>query len=96
MAADDASRYRDDADVSARWKEEPLLRLRQYLADGGYWAKEDEDRLLEDAGAEVEAAAQAYLATPPRAPESIFDHLYADLPAQLAEQRTEVAEGGHD
>jgi pyruvate dehydrogenase E1 component alpha subunit len=94
--ADDASRYRDDAEVSAHWKEEPILRLRKYLTDGGHWARKDEDRLLEEAGAEVERAAEAYLATPPRAPESIFDHLYAELPRQLDEQRKEVAEGGHD
>ncbi|HEX9771810.1 MAG TPA: pyruvate dehydrogenase (acetyl-transferring) E1 component subunit alpha [Kiloniellales bacterium] len=93
---DDASRYRDDAEVSARWKEEPILRLRRHLTDGGHWTKADEDRLLEEAAAEVDAAAEAYLATPPRAPESIFDHLYAELPRQLAEQRSEVAEGGHD
>ena len=82
--------------MSARWKEEPLVRLRQYLTDGGHWTKDDEERLLEDTGAEVEAAAEAYLATPPRAPESIFDHLYAELPRQLDEQRSEVSEGGHD
>ncbi len=93
---DDASRYRDDAEVSARWKEEPILRLRRHLTDGGHWTKADEDRLLEEVAAEVDAAAEAYLATPPRAPESIFDHLYAELPRQLAEQRSEVAEGGHD
>jgi 2-oxoisovalerate dehydrogenase E1 component alpha subunit len=93
---DDASRYRDDAEVSARWKEEPILRLRQYLTQGGHWAKGQEDRLIEEVAAEVEAAAEDYLATPPRAPESIFDYLYAELPQQLAEQRQEVAEGGHD
>jgi len=93
---DDASRYRDDAEVSARWKKEPILRLRQYLTQGGHLTKVQEDRLLEEVAAEVEAAAEDYLATPPRAPESIFDYLYAELPQQLAEQRQEVAEGGHD
>ncbi len=92
---DDASRYREDAEVSARWKEEPILRLRQYLTQGGHWTKAQEDRLLEEVAAEVDAAAEDYLATPPRAPESIFDHLYAKLPQQLAGQRAEVAEGGH-
>ena len=93
---DDASRYRNDAEVSARWKEEPILRLRQYLTERGHWTKEDEDRLLQEASADVEAAAEAYLATPPRKPESIFDHLYAELPSQLAAQRAEVAEAAHD
>ena len=30
---DDASRYRDDAEVSRRWPEEPVLRLRRYLTE---------------------------------------------------------------
>jgi pyruvate dehydrogenase E1 component alpha subunit len=87
---DDASRYRDDAEVSARWKEEPIVRLRRYLTDIGHWSKEDEDRLLAAVNAEVEAAAEAYLATPSRPPETMFDHLHAELPAALAEQRAEL------
>jgi 2-oxoisovalerate dehydrogenase E1 component alpha subunit len=93
---DDASRYREDAEVSARWKEEPILRLRQHLLETGRWTKADEDRLLAAVSREVEAAAEAYLATPARPPEAIFDHLYAALPRQLVEQRNEVAERGHD
>jgi len=87
---DDATRYRDDAEVSARWKLEPISRLRRYLIAAGFWTKEDEDRLLSEVGREVEVAVEAYLATPLRPPASMFDHLYADLPAPLAEQRTEV------
>jgi pyruvate dehydrogenase E1 component alpha subunit len=89
--ADDASRYRDDAEVSARWKEEPVARLRHYLTDAGHWTKTDEETLIVDSNAEVEQAAAEYLATPPPPPESMFDHLYADLPAALAGQRAEVA-----
>ncbi|MFQ5939927.1 MAG: pyruvate dehydrogenase (acetyl-transferring) E1 component subunit alpha, partial [Alphaproteobacteria bacterium] len=90
---DDATRYRDDAEVSARWKEEPIVRLRRYLTQAGHWAKEDEDRLIAEINAEVEAAAEAYLATPPRPPETMFDHLYDELPAALAGQRAALAEG---
>jgi pyruvate dehydrogenase E1 component alpha subunit len=94
--ADDASRYRDDAEVSARWKEEPIARLRAYLTAAGQWTKEDEDRLLAEVNAEVDAAAEAYLAAPPRAPASMFDHLHAELPAALAPQRAELEAGDHD
>ncbi len=90
--ADDASRYRDDAEVSARWKEEPITRLRQHLSDGGQWTKTDEETLIGDCSAQVEAAASEYLATPPLPTTSMLDHLYATLPAALAEQRAEVEE----
>ena len=85
--ADDASRYRDDAEVSARWKEEPVARLRDHLVAAGHWSKDDEEALLEDCAAQVEAAAEQFLAIPPLPPSAMFDHLYAKLPRALAAQR---------
>ncbi|ROR32860.1 pyruvate dehydrogenase (acetyl-transferring) E1 component subunit alpha [Inmirania thermothiophila] len=94
--ADDASRYRDDDEVRRRWAEEPAARLRSHLVAVGAWGKADEEALLAEARAEVEQAVAAYLATPPPAPEAMFDHLHAELPAALARQRAEVAgRGGH-
>jgi pyruvate dehydrogenase E1 component alpha subunit len=89
--ADDASRYRNDKEVSARWKEEPIARLRDYLVAAGRWSKDDEEALLEDCGEQVEAAAEEYLAIPPLPPQSMFDHLYAELPRALQEQRAALA-----
>lgn len=90
--ADDASRYRDDAEVSLRWKEEPLARLRRYLTESGHWTKAEEEALIADCGNRVDAAVEEYLATPPMPPTAMFDHLYAELPAALAAQRAELAE----
>ncbi|MHA1599819.1 MAG: pyruvate dehydrogenase (acetyl-transferring) E1 component subunit alpha [Alphaproteobacteria bacterium] len=90
--ADDASRYRDDAEVSAHWKEEPVARLREHLSDTDQWTKTDEETLIADCAAQVEAATSEYLATPPLPPTAMFDHLYAVLPAALAEQRAELEE----
>ncbi len=90
--ADDASRYRDDAEVSAHWKREPIARLRDYLVAAGHWSKDDEEALLEDCGERVEAAAEEYLAIPPLLPQSMFDHLYAELPRALREQRAALAQ----
>lgn len=84
---DDASRYRDDAEVSARWKEEPVARLRNHLVAAHGWRKDREDALLADCAAAVEAAAEEYLATPAMAPTAMFDHLYAALPEALQAQR---------
>ena len=85
--ADDASRYRDDAEVSAHWREDPIARLRSYLADTGAWGMEDEGACLQESDRAVESAAAAYLEMPPQSPEAIFEYLYRTLPAPLAEQR---------
>jgi pyruvate dehydrogenase E1 component alpha subunit len=91
--ADDASRYRDDAQVSAHWKEEPLVRLRHYMTRLGCWSKEDEERLMASCAAEVEAAAAAYLESTPQPARSMFDHLYARLPEALVAQRESLGDG---
>jgi pyruvate dehydrogenase E1 component alpha subunit len=91
---DDASRYRDDAEVSRHWEGEPIARLRAYLTAAGVWGRDDEERLLGDCVREVDAAAEEYLAIPPQPPEAMFDHLFAELPAELAAQRRAVAEAG--
>jgi 2-oxoisovalerate dehydrogenase E1 component subunit alpha len=91
--ADDASRYRDDAEVSLRWREEPLLRLRRYLAAAGNWSKEDEENLLRETAAEIDRAAAAYLAAEPDEPAAIFAHTFAEMPVELARQRDAMLAG---
>jgi pyruvate dehydrogenase E1 component alpha subunit len=85
--ADDARRYRSDADVSPHWGEDPITRLRNHLVGRSLWAKVDEEGLLAEVSAAVDKAAQAYLATPPQGPETIFDFTYETLPKDLARQR---------
>ncbi|MEN3976079.1 pyruvate dehydrogenase (acetyl-transferring) E1 component subunit alpha [Emcibacter sp. SYSU 3D8] len=91
--ADDARRYRDDAEVSARWQEEPILRLRNYLVGRDWWGKADEEALIREVRAEVDRAAEAYLALPPQEPTAIFDYLHETLPPSLAGQRRMVEDG---
>ena len=92
--ADDARRYRDDAEVSRHWKEEPVARLRTYMTNQGWWSKDDEQALLEKLSGEVEAAADAYLGTPAEPPEAMFAHLYAELPKPLQAELEEVKRAG--
>jgi pyruvate dehydrogenase E1 component alpha subunit len=91
--ADDARRYRDDAEVSARWQEEPILRLRNYLVGRQWWGKAEEEALIREMRAEVDAAADTYLALPPQPPTAMFDHLYETLPPSLADQRAMLEDG---
>jgi len=88
--ADDAGRYRPPEEVQARWKEEPIARLRSYLVGQKAWGKSDEEQLVAECHQRVEAAVERYLATPPRPSETMFDHLYAELPAVYASQREEL------
>src|SRR6266487_3798833 len=77
--ADDAARYRPPEEVQARWKEEPITRLRSYLVSRKAWGKSQEEQLAAECQERVEAAVERYLATGPRAPQTMFDHLYALL-----------------
>src|SRR6266480_3696883 len=88
--ADDAARYRPPEEVQARWKEEPIARLRAYLVSQKAWGKSQEEQLAAECQERVEAAVERYLATGPRAPQTMFDHLYAELPAVYAGQRQEL------
>lgn len=91
--SDNASRYRDDTEVSRHWPEEPIIRLRRYLGAAGHWTEEDEEKLLQQTAAEIDAAAEAYLAIPPQGPTTIFDFTFAELPAELAAQRRRLKAG---
>jgi pyruvate dehydrogenase E1 component alpha subunit len=88
--ADDAARYRPAEEVQAHWKEEPIARLRSYLAGCKAWGKDQEEELAAECQRRVEAAVERYLGIHPRAPETMFDHLYAELPRAYAAQRREL------
>ena len=85
--ADDARRYRDDAEVKAAWLKEPLIRLRRYLTAQGVWSEEEEKNWIAECGARVDEEVNAYLNCPVQPVEAMFDYLYADPPPDLLAQR---------
>lgn len=85
--ADDARRYRDDAEVKAAWQREPLLRLRAWLTAQGLWSEEEESAWKDECAARVDEEVNAYLNTPVQPVEAMFDYLYADPPPELLQQR---------
>ncbi|GGM07131.1 pyruvate dehydrogenase E1 component subunit alpha [Micromonospora yangpuensis] len=88
--ADDATRYRDAAEVDAWRDRDPIARLEAYLRAT--------DALDDAAVAAVADEAEAYAATlrermnatPTVDPMSLFDHVYAEPTPQLVEQRDQV------
>jgi len=85
--ADDATRYRDNDELKQAWEREPIKRLRNYMLNQGFWDESKEQALQQEITQLVQQAADSYLATPAQAPESMFDHMYAQLPQHLIEQR---------
>jgi 2-oxoisovalerate dehydrogenase E1 component alpha subunit len=88
--ADDATRYRDSAEVEAWLARDPIARLETYLRGRG--------SLDDDAVEAVRAEAEAYAADlrsrmnaePTVDPLSLFGHVYAQPTPQLLEQREQV------
>ena len=88
--ADDARRYRDDAEVKAAWEREPMLRLRAWLTAQGQWGEDEENAWKTECGARVDEEVNAYLNTPVQPVEAMFDYLYADPPPELLAQRAQA------
>jgi pyruvate dehydrogenase E1 component alpha subunit len=90
--ADDPRRYRSDAEVREWEGREPLIRFRRYLEARGLLdapAHRDlEAAITADIAASVERAERAQQSGDPL---DMFENVYADLPAELLEQRDALA-----
>jgi 2-oxoisovalerate dehydrogenase E1 component alpha subunit len=85
--ADDATRYRTEAEVTEAWKVEPLIRLRKLLVARGALDEKREQALKAEYAREVEAEVQEYLNTPKQSTDSMFDYLFANPPSHIEEQK---------
>lgn len=85
--ADDASRYRPAAELEAAWKLEPLLRTRQFLQSLGHWNDALEAAMRAQHTAAIDTAVREYQGRAVAGVEAMFDHLFANAPAGLTEQR---------
>ncbi len=88
--ADDARRYRDDAEVKDAWTRDPMTRLRTYLTAQGLWDDAQEKAWIAECGQRVDVEINAYLETPVQPVEAMFDYLYADPPPDLLAQRAQA------
>ncbi|MDH5831770.1 pyruvate dehydrogenase (acetyl-transferring) E1 component subunit alpha [Luteimonas sp. M1R5S18] len=88
--ADDARRYRDEAEVKEAWTRDPVTRLRTWLGGQGLWDEAREKDWLAECARLVDIEIDAYLDTKTQPPEVMFDYLYADLPPDILEQRAQL------
>lgn len=68
-------------------KRDPLIRTRKYLETKNLWDDAAEKKAWEKARATVQEVIQLALKVEPPRSEDIFDHTFADLPAEIARQR---------
>ncbi len=87
--SDDPRQYRDDSEVNEWSSKDPILRLEQLLRDAGSWTEESGRETRRRASAEVQQAATEALKEPMPSIESMFEDVYDQKPAHLAEQERE-------
>jgi pyruvate dehydrogenase E1 component alpha subunit len=89
--SDDPTRYRSDAEVEAWKKKDPVDRLRKHLVMRGLMDDARDAALEQELQDEISPAIKRVeeLPAPDRA--TLFDDVYAELPWNLAEQRSLLA-----
>jgi pyruvate dehydrogenase E1 component alpha subunit len=88
--ADDPTRYRDEAEVEAWRAKDPIQRMRRLLFQRDLLTEEQDKEMINTIEEEVQQAADEALAKPPPAPDAFFDHVFANLPPRLQEQRKDL------
>lgn len=92
MAGDDPTRYRTD-DLDSEWeKKDPIVRFRAYLEEKGLWSEEAENEVIEEAKEDIKQAMKDTDAYPKQKVTELIEHMYEELPQNLAEQLEEYRE----
>lgn len=90
--ADDATRYVPKEAIDKAWQEEPIVRLRTYMHEQGFWDKDKETALQKQCSERIEEAVKNYENMAPQQIDDMFTHLFAELPFAYYDQRDELLE----
>jgi len=90
-SSDDPTRYRDEEEVEAWRRRDPIDRYVRFLGARGLWGPESTAALEAQVAAEVAAAIKEAEAAAPLSADSLCTDVYATMPPQLAEQAAAVA-----
>jgi len=89
-SSDDPTKYRDEAEVKAWEKKDPVDRFRAYLTKRGLWDEPKETAFKAGIAQRVNDAIAAAEKNPPPADETLVTDVYAQVPQQLRDQLAEV------
>ncbi len=85
--ADDARRYRDEAELESWKKKDPLIRIRMFLEKNKLWDDKKQDAAEKKARETVAAAVKRAEEIEAPSTNEFFDDMFAELPADLKAQR---------
>ncbi len=89
-SSDDPTRYREGPEVDEAVKRDPIVRFRRYLEERGLWSVAQEEAAQLEFNEQIgKAIAEAEQGGPPPIG-TLFDDVYASLPAPLREQREQL------
>ena len=90
---DDASRYREEAEVDEWRAKDPISRVRVFLEANDAWDQAWQDEIEKTESETIEAAVAEAEALEPFGPSEIFDAMFAEPTSPLLEQRTHLTNG---
>jgi pyruvate dehydrogenase E1 component alpha subunit len=92
-SSDDPTRYRDEREVEAWRKRDPIAHLKAVLLSHASWDEAQDQALREELLAEVNVALASAETSPDLESTTLFDDVYAKLPWHLEEQRRQFLAG---
>lgn len=92
--ADNAQRYRSEAEVNAWEQKDPLKRYKKLLCNEGLWDEIQEHEWEADCKQRVTEGIEKAEGTPPVPGTHLFEHVYKELPQCLEKQKNELAREG--
>jgi pyruvate dehydrogenase E1 component alpha subunit len=90
--SDDPTRYRAEDEVEEWRKRDPIQRFQAYLRVRGLLTDELEEEVATAAKEEIQAAIKSAEKVPLPDPRTIFEDVYAEMPAMLEEQYQDLLE----
>ena len=88
--SDDAKRYRSNDEVTEWRQHDCIENLRRHLEIQGVWDASRDKALRSELNQQIDDCVERGLTEPPPPLESLFDDVYAEMPAHLREQRREL------
>lgn len=90
--ADDPKKYQPEEMLQAWEKRDPIPRFRKYLEDKRLWDDAREEALAAEVKQRIEEAVKRFEERTDFKPEENFDHVFAEMPPHIAEQKAEFVE----